>query len=275
MMLLFFLFLSCHIQESLCYENCGCIELPENLDSHKPESGGWAVVELVPEVGPHLGTLVPKSSDQAFFQFIDSAHSNADAPALDSLNCTQECTVLDSDWFMVTEGVCVCGRKESIILCEEEIGPVINVQCINNNEEETFTNTRSEKEDTTSSDWFPTTTATGTEAGTAAKETEKSSHNPNDKTGRLHLENHNFTSFIHSHFKSIQHENTTQVHYVGDKTDNKGNKVLALILGICALVCLFLAGVRVFIQMRRVRAKERKKKCIQQSILSDKIVTKL
>ncbi len=55
-------------------------------------------------------------------------YRSAAVPSL--ANCSTECTQLGSDWFAVTDDVCVCGHAASIIHCEEEIGPVVEVFCI-------------------------------------------------------------------------------------------------------------------------------------------------
>ena len=44
--------------------------------------------------------------------------------------CISDCRQLDSHWYSLQSGVCICGHADSIILCEEEIGPVVQVFCI-------------------------------------------------------------------------------------------------------------------------------------------------
>ena len=55
-------------------------------------------------------------------------YRSAAVPSL--ANCSADCTQLGCDWFTVTDDVCVCGHDASIIHCEEEIGPVVEVFCI-------------------------------------------------------------------------------------------------------------------------------------------------
>jgi len=280
MMLFFLLFLWCNIKESECYSSCGCIELPGNFSERALSS----TIELVPEVGPQIGTLVPKPGPP--IQIIDPLSRSAPVPSLG--NCTQECTVLGCDWFTVEDGVCICGHSASIINCEEEIGPVLDVFCIHKAIEMSTTDIRISKsqpsEDLIFSPWFPSpATEPESTSETNKKEDQASSstHNQIDQH-HFNLDNKNESWYLYQYLKlghTLASENTTEVHYVGDKDSSNTNKVLALVLGISALLCLFLAGIRVYFQMRKIKAKEKASMCNLEASTTitngNKFITKL
>jgi len=265
-MLAVILFLWFNIKVSECQQSCGCIELPGNFS----ELGFLSTVELIPEVGPKLGTIVPKQDSQ--FQIIDPQDRSAAVPSL--ANCSTDCTQLGSDWFTVTDDVCVCGHAASIIHCEEEIGPVVEVFCI---EKEKVEVRSSQYERSGDIHWFPTTsdnsdtlppqrqtdTTVIPENILTGEHVTSTSHDKDHSSPIQALAEHfgvkNESWYLHGYLTNgNQNTTTTEVHYVGDVDSTGANKVLAIILGISALVCLVLAAVRVYVQMRRVRNKAKK-----------------
>lgn len=302
MMMWYFIFiiLLCHnIEHSSCLESCGCVELPGNISDYKSEG---STIKLVPQLGPTIGTLVPKSPDmvprsQGNNEVVDSQAYSGAKPEISLHNihprkikdltepseseCISDCRQLDSHWYSLQSGVCICGHADSIILCEEEIGPVVQVFCIQPEKAEV----RTPSLDSTLH-WYPTATSVRSsdaseniESGDESTERTIDHHLHELLTAwqpSLHSEINNLTDHLQHWSKSFSFENTTEVHYVGNKDGNKSNKILALILGISALVCLFLAGVRVFLQMRKIRAKEKKNKAMQESLVyPTRIVTRL
>jgi len=278
-MLFLFLFLLCNIKGSECFSSCGCIELPGNFS----DGAVGSTVELVPEVGPQIGTLVPKPGP--LIQIIDPLSRTSPTPSSD--NCTHECTVLGCDWFTVQDGVCICGHTASIINCEEEIGPVLDVFCIHKAVEMSSSDKRRSdlgpSQDLIISGWFPST-ATGPETTSTPDNQGNQASSFQDKQ----IDDHSFNSgnknsswYLYQYLKlgqSLVRENTTEVHYVGDKDSSNTNKILAVILGISALICLFLAGIRVYFQMRRIKAKEKKSMCNLEdasSTTANNIITRL
>jgi len=260
------------VKELECLTSCGCIELPgRNLRIGNTSGGAGQGLQEGEEEEEEL--LIEEVKE------LKEVKGNIRLlPGLgDTQTCRNGCALLNYHWHATVQGNCVCGWKVAVIECEEEIGPVIDVFCIIQDYEDNLYDEVSFYQNQRRS-YYPTVGQVRNSSArrrpayrsdlrrhirpSNSSQSVSGVRTANNRRRRPIAETGVAVSLPTQGSRATKDEGVAEEPLVAIK-DNKSNKILALVLGLTSLLCLGLAALKVYLQMKDARRKDKRKTSIE------------
>lgn len=275
-MIALLIFLLCAVQELQCLDSCGCIEYP----------------------GGNLATALDKDEQQQQLvhqqqqlQLLYKEKIQLFLGVAGGQTCRDKCASRSFHWHSTVQGNCVCGWDVAVIECEEEVGPVIDVFCIQQEyDDNLYDEVSFYQQQRPRTSYYPMRPAGGNAAavGQARPYRPRLQPDPYQIDPRRHIQQQQQLQAIRASNRSQltsgggaggARRSTLQAAAPKSATtvvtkdvakdesiaepvvtkDAKGNKILALVLGLTCLFCLGVAALKVYFQLRDASQKDKRK----------------